>query len=45
MASNASVPTSRGSSDREEGGDVVSIIRYGIARDSSSIVQGGAKPQ
>ncbi len=45
MASNASVPTSHGSSDRGESGDVVSIIRYGIARDSSSIVQGGAKPQ
>ncbi|MES2254327.1 MAG: Flp pilus assembly protein CpaB [Pseudomonadota bacterium] len=45
MASNASAPVSHGSSDREEGGDVVSIIRYGISRDSAAIVQGGAKPQ
>jgi len=42
MASNA--PVSGNSGDRE-GGDQVSIIRYGIARDSSAIVQGGAKPQ
>lgn len=42
VASNA--PVSGDTGDRE-GGDQVSIIRYGIARDSSAIVQGGAKPQ
>jgi pilus assembly protein CpaB len=42
MASNTTAPTSH---NDQEGGDQVSIIRYGIARDSSSIVQGGAKPQ
>lgn len=42
VASNAPVT---GSSGDQEGGDQVSIIRYGIARDSSAIVQGGAKPQ
>lgn len=45
MASNASAPVAHGSSEREEGGDVVSIIRYGVSRDSAAIVQGGAKPQ
>jgi pilus assembly protein CpaB len=45
MASNAPAPASHGSGSREEGGDQVSIIRYGIARDSSVAVQGGAKPQ
>ena len=43
MAENA--PTSHGSGNGDEGGDQVSIIRYGIARDSAAIVQGGAKPQ
>ena len=42
VASNA--PASGRTGD-QEGGDQVSIIRYGIARESSAIVQGGAKPQ
>jgi pilus assembly protein CpaB len=42
VASNTPAP---GISGDQEGGDQVSIIRYGIARDSSAIVQGGAKPQ
>ncbi|HEY4274760.1 MAG TPA: Flp pilus assembly protein CpaB [Rhizomicrobium sp.] len=36
-------PGSRRSSD-EEGGDQVAIIRYGVSRDSATVVQGG-KPQ
>lgn len=34
-----------GRSGDQDGGDQVAIIRYGIARESSAIVQGGAKPQ
>lgn len=45
VASNAPKPASARSGGDQEGGDQVSIIRYGIARDSSAIVQGGAKPQ
>ena len=44
MASNTPAPTS-GRSGSDEGGEQVSIIRYGIARDTSLAVQGGAKPQ
>ena len=42
VASNA---PAAGRTGDQEGGDQVSIIRYGIARESSAIVQGGAKPQ
>lgn len=45
VASNAPKPASARSDGDQEGGDQVSIIRYGISRDSSAIVQGGAKPQ
>jgi pilus assembly protein CpaB len=46
VASNAPArKTSRGSgSSDDEGGDQVSIIRYGVARDTAAVVQGG-KPQ
>ena len=42
VASNAPVSGHTGDQD---GGTQISIIRYGISRDSSAIVQGGAKPQ
>ena len=41
----ASNTPANGRTGDQEGGDQVSIIRYGIARESSAIVQGGAKPQ
>jgi pilus assembly protein CpaB len=42
VASNAPVSGHAGDQD---GGTQVYVIRYGLARDSSAIVQGGAKPQ
>lgn len=45
VASNAPKSESARTGGDQEGGDQVSIIRYGIARDSSAIVQGGARPQ
>jgi pilus assembly protein CpaB len=46
VASNApaSKASRRSGSGDDEGGDQVSIIRYGVARDTSAVVQGG-KPQ
>jgi len=42
VASN--VPATGGSGG-QDGGAPISVIRYGIARETSAIVQGGAKPQ